>query len=316
MTKISYLKNQLKAERAKNNTFKLVVRSRHSNKELQHVLDKKGIRFPKRCTIRFGSSHEYKDNKDRIEINSVNAINNSSDKFKMKACFNRDGVKTANAFVYDNFYKSFRRISQNPKLPIDTSSSLGFKDLEYPIIGKLKKGSRGNGLILIESQEDMELFINNFSFFKEKLKLSSGIGISGYLFEKYHNYAREYRIHIDDTGHVIYTNRKVLKNDTPENKRYFRNDETCNWLLETNPSFDKPVNWDQIVAESKKALDSVGLNIGAVDIRIQSATNKKGQKRKNPKFFIVEINSAPSFGEGTLNEYANHIPSYVKSKMK
>ena len=54
---------------------------------------------------------------------------------------------------------------------------------------------------------------------------------------------------IDNEHHCIYTCRKVLKNDTPENQRWFRNDSNSAWYLETNPKFDKPVNWDSIIDE-------------------------------------------------------------------
>ena len=106
----------------------------------------------------------------------------------------------------------------------------------------------------------------------------------------------------------------MLKRDTPEEKKWYRNDDNCVWILEENENFDKPVNWVRIEEESVKALKSVGLDVGAVDLRIQSATNKKGEKRENPDFIIVEINSAPSFGDITLNKYIEELPKILLNK--
>ena len=54
-----------------------------------------------------------------------------------------------------------------------------------------------------------------------------------------------------------------------------------------------------------KALNAVGLDIGACDIKVQS---EKGHDRGgNPEFIILEINSAPSFGENTLIKYEEQL---------
>ena len=93
----------------------------------------------------------------------------------------------------------------------------------------------------------------------------------------------------------------------------YRNDSNCNWLVESNPGFDKPVCWEEIVKECVKALKSIGLDFGACDVRVQSAM-VKNKPRKAVDFFIVEINSAPSFGEGTLDRYLHVIPDLLKQK--
>ncbi len=281
----------------------------HKNKSLQELLP----RFPKRVIIRFGSFHEYDDSIERVEINTVNAVDNSSDKFRMKACFNRDGVKTADAFYYLG-PNHFVIASDNPEIP-KTNTDVNFEEFKPPFVGKVRRGSRGIGMVLIETVEELNEFCNNFDMFKNAIGLEGKtVGIGGFIFEKYRTHSREYRIHISNLG-VIYTNRKVIKNDTPDDQRYFRNDSNSNWLLESNSAFDKPSNWDDIIEESKKALNAVGLTVGAVDVKVQSATNKKGEKRENPDFFIVEINSAPSFGEGTLKAYAEMMPRIITSKM-
>ena len=136
-------------------------------------------------------------------------------------------------------------------------------------------------------------------------------------FEKYYSYNREYRIHIAKIGNrfeCIYTCRKVLKNNTPENQRWFRNDSNSSWYLETNPSFDKPINWNNIIEECSKAMDAVGLDIGAFDVRVQSAEDKNGNLRTNPEFIIIESNSAASHGDVTRQKYMDVIPMILWSK--
>ena len=49
----------------------------------------------------------------------------------------------------------------------------------------------------------------------------------------------------------------------PDDERFVRNDKNCVWILESNPMFDKPSNWQEIVDESVKALHAVGLDVGA-----------------------------------------------------
>jgi hypothetical protein len=108
----------------------------------------------------------------------------------------------------------------------------------------------------------------------------------------------------------------MLKNGTPEDKRWFRNDSNSTWIMEENPAFDKPVNWNTIIAECVKALNAVGLDVGACDVKVQSAKNKKGTQRTNPEFIVIEINSAPSFGAITLKKYVERLPAILMAKKK
>ena len=141
-----------------------------------------------------------------------------------------------------------------------------------------------------------------------------GKDLSSYLFEKFYSYVREYRIHVSKNG-CFYTCRKMLKTDCKEDKNAWqRHDDNCVWMVEENPLFDKPANWDTIVSECVKALQSVGLDIGACDVRVQSAKDSKGNKRKEVDFIIIEINSAPSMGERTEIEYLKELPKLLKDK--
>lgn len=269
--------------------FRPNVRSRHPS---HAPLRAKGAfpLFPFKSVIRFGSVTEFNDG--RIEINSVQAVKNSSSKLLMKTCFTKDEVKTADWWIYNTEYNLFQLIGGGDGILLS--------DLPYPIISKSHFGSRNQGNKKHNTKEELA----------EWLK---GKNLDNYLFEKYYNYAREYRLHITKNG-CFYTCRKMIKEDTPQEDRWFRNDEHCVWILEENELFDKPVNWDKVIKESVKALESVGLDIGAVDLRIQSSRDKNDEIRKDLDFIIVEINSAPSFGDVTLGKYKSELTKLLTQK--
>ena len=61
-------------------------------------------------------------------------------------------------------------------------------------------------------------------------------------------------------------------------------------------------------------IQAVGLDIGAIDVRVQNEVTAKGKKRNEPDFIILETNSAPSFGEITTQKYLNEIPKVILKK--
>jgi D-alanine-D-alanine ligase-like ATP-grasp enzyme len=133
--------------------------------------------------------------------------------------------------------------------------------------------------------------------------------LSGYIFEEYYNYAREYRLHVTKDGNFL-SWRKLRKNDAKE--RWYFNSDNCVWAGEDNPLFDKPVNWEEIQQHAIKACVAVGLDICAVDVRVQSSKNEDGIKRKTCDFIILETNSAPSLGEKGSEIYYNQILKLIK----
>jgi glutathione synthase/RimK-type ligase-like ATP-grasp enzyme len=255
--------------------FRPQIRSRHpSHEPLRELL---GL-FPFRSVVRLGSDWTG-DGHDRVELNTVAAINNSADKLRMKECFSKAKVVTA----------EWNGVSEKVLS-------------EFPIVAKHRFGSRGEGNTLIHTQAELNAWMK-------------GKNLKSYIFEKFHDYNREYRLHVTKDG-CFYACRKLLRQDTPKDQRWFRNDSNCTWVREDTDgeNFDKPSNWDTIIAESVKALHAVGLDFGACDVKVQSAETAKGNTRKEPKFFIIEINSAPSFGEVTLEKYLEILPKLLRAK--
>jgi hypothetical protein len=169
-----------------------------------------------------------------------------------------------------------------------------FNELPYPIIAKSHYGSRGVGNTKLDNQQALESWIQ-------------GKTLSNYIFEKFQPLGREYRLHISKFG-CFYACRKLLKSDAPENTWQYH-DDVVTWALESNPSFKKPNNWDDIVADCVKAQQALELDICAFDV-IVSLPNKKG----DVDWLIVESASAPSFGDITLQKYLIEIPKIINSK--
>ena len=272
------------------------IRSRHPSHDQFRML----FKAPFKSVVRFGSITE--EDGVKVEINTPEAVKNSLNKHKMKNCFDLFKVKTADWFTAsrDNvgMFVSMKQFL-NPELEGD-GEDVGINELPYPIVAKHIYGSRGTGNTLIKTEEEFIQWLNNKT-------------LSNYIFEKFHNYNKEYRLHVTEDG-CFYTCRKMLKSETPENERWFRNDSNSVWILEENPSFDKPVNWDEIVEHSVKAMMSVGLDFSAIDVRVQSSKNKDGELRENPEFIILETNSAPSMGEITAIKYKEIIPQLLIKK--
>lgn len=274
-------------------SFFLKIRSRHpSAKPLRQAL-----KFSAPAVYRHGSTTTVGS---EYEINSINSVQCAASKFKMKAAFARNGVKTAEWF----FPKSITQLDQVVGLKDDGNvilKSVELKDMAYPLIAKRNMGSRGEGMVKIDNQEQLT------NFLKTKVNGNS------YYFERFYSFSREYRLHIDSSG-CFYTCRKVLKEETPGDKRWYRNDSNCNWIREENPLFDRPINWSQIEAECVKALKATGLDVGACDLKVQSAKTEKDKKREEPDFIVIEINSAPSFGEITMDKYKEQLPKILHAK--
>lgn len=219
-------------------------------------------------------------NKPIIEINTAEACHNSGDKILMKKLFEKNNVKSAPWCKLDNeIDESYVNIIQ---------IGYGIESC-FPAIIKHKNSCKGNGIFLVNNQNELDSFV-------------AVKGTNNYIIEKYYNYSKEYRLHITKDG-CFYTCRKMLKEDAEE--RWHRHDMNSVWIMEENPLFEKPSNWNLIVEECVKALNAVGLDIGACDVKVQS---EKGHDRNsNPEFIILEINSGASMGEITLVKYEEQL---------
>lgn len=272
------------------NGFRLRVFSPHGTHDNLRQL---GMRLPVLTCIRLGSRTVGNLNYT-VEINSANKIQNSANKLLMKRCFNKAGVKTAPWWLNEGG----KFISQN----VEGTPESALKDLPYPIVAKGLYGSRGRSNFLLKDQQALEEWM-------------IGKDLKGFIFEKYLGYMnREYRLHVTEEG-CFYTCRKLVRTDTPDDEKWHRHENNSIWVLDSNPVFDRPVNWKDIEADCVKALKEVGLDVGSFDVRIQTSKDKNGKVRENPEFSILEINSGSSFGSVTLEKYVEQIPKIVNYKL-
>lgn len=269
--------------------FRPRVRSRHRT----HDILRTGLRLlPFRSVVRLGSTTEVAV-PGIIECNTTDAVRISSNKRLMKDRFTQARVKTADWYIIDRgeFFK------QNQ---LEGNNRVNIGDLPYPIVAKHVHGSRGNGNYLLNTQQELENWMR-------------GKTLSSYIFEKFYSYSREYRLHVTEEG-CFYTCRKMLRNDVPDNQRWFRNDSNSVWIVEENPQFDRPTNWNDIVNDCVTALKAVGLDVGAFDVRVQSARDNRDRVREEVKYIVLESNSAPSFGDITAQKYLEQIPRILQRK--
>lgn len=208
----------------------------------------------------------------------------------MKQCFTRAGVKTAQwwkpMILHGALICHVNGIVSNNV----NDTIIDETNLPYPIIAKSHHGSRGEGNTKLDNQAALVAWMR-------------GKNLSGYIFEKFMPYSREYRLHVTQEG-CFYTCRKLVRSDAPEGT-WQRHDDVCVWILETNNSFKKPNNWDAIVQDCVNAQRALGLDICAFDVMVQGS--REGRERTNPEWIICESCSAPSFGEITSQKYIEQI---------
>lgn len=267
--------------------FFLRILSRHpSTKAIRNK-----VLVPKITAVyRHGSSTA---GKFEYEINSVESIKNSADKLLMKQCFDKAEISHAAWF-----HLSAKEIRKTDWEAFIKKTEFG-KDKESWLIIKQRWGSRGMGNYLIRTQVELDKFL------KDKRD-----SLGNYIIEEYKKFSVEYRIHATENEY-FYACRKMLKTDTPKEKRFQRHDDNCSWFIETNPAFNKPSNWDRIVEDCKKAVTAIGADVLAFDIK---CTSIKGSKDKTCKFIVIESCSAPSFGEKTAENYIKILPKIIKEK--
>ena len=251
-----------------------------------------------RTLLRLGSSTT--SNWPSIEINTVDAIKNSSNKIKMKKLFHQAGVPSPDFVIVENGSFTYYRTGNRPETGLTADQVIDkFRRERRGISSVIRKKcfrSRGNGMIKIDTITELRAQLRNALNYA---------GDNPRYFEKYSNFTREYRLHINGVhNRCFYTCRKMLKEDTPENKRWFRNDSNCVWYLPDNPNFNRPNTWVNIVSSCTTAMEAVGLDIGAFDVKVAS----------DGRHYVLEVNSAPSFGDITLQKYIEELPTIINEK--
>lgn len=267
-----------------------LVLSRHPSHQVLRAATKNLPlnRFP--VCIRFGSTTELEDTiakgGRRLEINNVQSIKNSANKLLMKRCFLKAGAKTAEMWT-EGELKAWAKE-------------------RYPIVAKAHYGSRGTGNTLIKTEEELN-------------EWAKGKTQANYIFERFMNFGNEFRLHVSGDG-CFYTCRKALKENVDEDKKWSRHDDNCVWFLESNPEFNKPNSWNDIVKDCVNSLKEIGADILSFDVKVQSPRGRDGKKRDYQEYILLECNSASSMDNGTgelshcAKAYIQEIPKIINRK--
>lgn len=264
----------------KTDNYRLLLRSRNTSCDAL-----RGMPVPHRTIFRLGSTTPTEDIthfKRVIEINKPEGCYLSSDKILMKKRFSHGHIKTAEWFMVSPYDKDFRKVKHY------------LLKWQSPIIIKHKFSSKGNRIYLIHNMEEMNALAKEIK----------NLHIDDYVFERYYTYTREYRLHVTKEG-CFYTCRKMLRQDAEV--RWHRHENNSVWILEENELFDKPRSWDKIVNECVNALKALNLDMCAFDIKVQS------NGYKDPKFIILESNSAPALGEIGIEKYKAQILKIIEN---
>lgn len=254
----------------------MVLSKNHTAEQLRRKHKLMPLR-PYKSVVRLGSVTEVADEHLRRVCNSSKAGKNSSNKLVMKSKFAENDVKQAEWYTVSNVRENLETWE------------------EFPLVAKIIMGKKAQGMVKIENAEELNEFLNR-----------SDINFNKYYFEKFYNYAREYRVHTSVVTPCFMSWRKLRRNDSEE--RWYFNNDNCNWVSPEHELYDEPSNMAEVIENCHRALKAVGLDIGACDVRIQSS------KKETPEFIICEVNSGPSLGETGIKVYADEIIKVLDSK--
>lgn len=281
--------------------FRPLILSRHPSHNILRAKNKHLPLFSKRAVVRFGSS-TIVDERDKVVINSVDSIKTSANKLLMKKAFEKAKVKTASWYKVSLDTGSFIHMPEflNP-IGEGDGENLTLDDLPFPIVAKRHYGSKGKGNTLIKTKDEFNTW-------------AVGKNLHNYIFEKFVNYALEYRLHVSKNG-CFYTCRKALRRDCPEDQKWRHHDDTCVWFLSSNPEFRKPNSWNDIVKDCQNALEAIGADILSFDVKVQSETTRDGNPRDYQNYILLESNSASSMNNGN-DEISKCAEAYIKELTK
>lgn len=293
--------------------FRPMIRSRHETHDILREKESWSL-FPFKSVIRFGSETDEPDTRthggNRVEINTIQAVRNSSSKMLMKQKFDAAGIQTSDWYMLILGDTMHLRDMQNNGNRVNTDT------LHFPLLAKKTFGSRGEGMRKFDNVGQLDTWLH--------VHASED---SQWIIEQYYAYSKEYRLHVTRNG-CFYAIQKKLRNGTPDAEKFYRNDSNSVWICEfsvtgtgankrlttqANPAFERPSNWPTIGMAAVNALAAVGLDIGAIDVRVQSNTDNNGRTR-TPEFVILETNSAPSFETITAQKYLQVLPDLLKQK--
>jgi len=253
----------------------------NTTQKTQKYLELKGI--PGLTTyVQFGKAKKNKKKK-RVIVNPLQGLRNTRNKYQQHILLQEANIK-------------------KPRFLRNYKEAIGFmRETGNPIVAKRVNHSRGRGMYLIKNEE--ELFACNPIVLDD----------SRYFFEEFVICNREWRIHVSryhDEEVVAY--RKCLLGEVVEEvkkkdlkKPWIRNLDTCYFKLDSEK--DKMSWFGDMVAECKRAIEVLGMDIAGVDVG-------ENNKVDGGEFYIYEVNSAPGMEDHTRSCYEKAIQEIIEIK--
>lgn len=237
---------------------------------------------PFKVYLQFGKGKANKG-RPRVVVNSVKGLKKTRNKPLQQDLLSEDGIKVPTYF-HHAWQDAADHVEQN-----------GGK-----IVAKKNNHSRGRGIKLLSTPQEIREFGRRKG--------------NNYYYQTFHDMNREWRIHVSayhDEPVVAY--RKCLRgevverwrNDDDFEKPWVRNMENCYFKL--NSEEDKEPWFDDMVAECKRAIEVLDMDIAGVDIG-------ENNKVDGGDYVIYEVNSACGMEEVTRANYERCIEDIVDIK--
>lgn len=208
--------------------------------------------------------------------------------FKKKNIYNHpDNLKYANDKI--EFHKAMDGLDFVPKTVFKQED---VSKLKFPIIAKPKGGSKGEGINVFKTKEDLE----NFKPEDDDMKLD--------LFSEKFNLEREFRV-ITVNGKRVYIAERIPTNKKAKSLRESANmfpskdlfgkkgtldgRSSYKWVEIKNPDLDKKV-WEQIDKIMPVACEKLKLEVMGLDFGLDS----------NGKVWIIEANTCPGLNKDQI----------------
>lgn len=240
-------------------------------------------RRPFQVYLQFGVGKANKT-RPRVTVNYVRGLQNTRDKPRQQQLLSDAGVRVPQYFG-KTYYNAIDYL----------------RDSGTPIVGKRLKHSRGRGIKLFDDPDELERFAQR--------------NRGRYYYQTYHDMNREWRIHVSayhDEPVCYY--RKCLRGEIVEQwreeeieKPWVRNLENCYFKLHS--AEDRESWFDDMVAECKRAIEILDMDIAGVDIG-------ENNKTDGGDFVIYEVNSCCGMEENTREAYEQALEDIIDIKAR
>lgn len=228
--------------------------------------------------VQFGKAKKDKRRGRRIIVNPLKGLMNTRNKLRQHQLLSEAGIR-------------------KPRFFVTHQEALAFmEETGTPVVAKRINHSKCRGMYRFNTPDELRNSQDRRVFTPD------------YYFEEFVRCNREWRIAVSRYHeNEVIAYRKCLREEVEGEKPWFRNNDNCYFKLDSDG--DKKAWWPEIIAECRRALEVLGMDIAAVDIG-------ENTKVEGGAFYIYEFNSAPGMEENTRAAYAKAINEIIQIKLQ